>query len=115
MLLTKKDWDKRWSDKDFSLNWTAEMFAYMFAAARLGIRHMISDFLQDQPAYHKMRLAPIIHYSLTFKLSNGVTWGKSMPDADAGALDKLLAADLPTDADEVVTGKSVRLSAQPRA
>jgi hypothetical protein len=40
------------------------MFAYMFSAARLGIRHMISDLLQNQPHHHKLRVAPVIHYRL---------------------------------------------------
>jgi hypothetical protein len=80
------------------------MFAYMFSAARLGIRHMMIDFLQDQPSYHKVRVAPVLHYSLNFKLSNGVSWGKGMPDADGEPLAQLLKATLPDDADEVVTG-----------
>ncbi len=76
----------------------------MFSAARLGIRHMITDLLQNQPHHHKLRDAPVIHYSLTFKLSNGITWGKSMPDADGDALAQLLKAPLPGDTDEVIAG-----------
>ena len=97
-------WEERWKNSDFSLHWTAEMFAYMFSAARLGIRHMMTDFLQDQPSHHKVRVAPVLHYSLSFKLSNGVSWGKGMPDADGEPLTQLLKATLPNDADEVVTG-----------
>lgn len=104
MKRTEDSWEKRWIQSDFSLHWTAEMFAYMFSAARLGIRHMISDILQDQPSYHKVRLAPVIHYSLSFKLSNGVSWGKGMPDADGEPLTQLLKASLPVDTDEVITG-----------
>jgi hypothetical protein len=104
MKRTEDNWEKRWIHDDFSLNWTAEMFAYMFSAARLGIRHMISDILQDQPGYHKVRIAPVIHYSLSFKLSNGVSWGKGMPDADGEPLTQLLKASLPGDTDEVITG-----------
>jgi hypothetical protein len=103
MKRTQSSWEKRWSDSDFALQWTAEMFAYMFAAARMGVRHMITDFLQDQPAYHTTRVAPIIHYSLTFKLSNGVSWGKGMPDADGEPLNRLLKAPL-SDQDEVIAG-----------
>ncbi len=73
---TEGSWEKRWLQADFSLNWTAEMFAYVFAAARAGVRHMITDFFQDQPSHHTIRLAPVIHYSLTFKLSSGLSWGK---------------------------------------
>lgn len=103
MKRTEDNWEKRWIHDDFSLNWTAEMFAYMFSAARLGIRHMISVILQDQPGYHKVRIAPVIHYSLSFKLSNGVSWGKGMPDADGEPLTQLLKASLPGDTDEVIT------------
>jgi len=62
MKRTEENWEKRWSHPDFSLHWTAEMFAYMFSAARLGIRHMITDLLQNQPHHHKLRVAPVIHY-----------------------------------------------------
>jgi hypothetical protein len=107
MKRAQSSWEKRWNESDLSLNWTAEMFAYMFAAARMGVRHMISDFLQDQPSFHTTRVAPIIHYSLTFKLSNGVSWGKGMSDADGEPLNRLLKAPL-SGQDEVVAGACAR-------
>ena len=106
MKRSQKDWEERWNDSDFALHWTAEMFAYMFSAARAGIRHSISSNLQDQLGQHSSRLAPLIHYSAMIRLSNGVSWGKGMPDADGEPMKQLLSAVLPADVDEVVSGAS---------
>jgi hypothetical protein len=103
MKVAEKDWDQRWKQSDLALEWTAEMFAYMFSAARMGIRHMITDILQDQPGHHKTRISPVIHYSLSLKLSNGVSWSKGVADADGQPLKRLLASTLAGE-DEVVTG-----------
>jgi hypothetical protein len=106
MKRTENEWEERWKASDFSLEWTAEMFAYMFAAAHMGIRHMITNNLQDQPGHHATRIAPVIHYSLSLKLSNGISWGKGMTDADGQPLKRLLASPLSSE-DEVVSGSSI--------
>jgi hypothetical protein len=106
MKRTENEWEERWKASDFSLEWTAEMFAYMFAAAHMGIRHMITNNLQDQPGHHATRIAPVIHYSLSLKLSNGISWGKGMADADGQPLKRLLASPLSSE-DEVVSGSLI--------
>jgi len=65
----KATWNKEWNAATFALSWTAEMYGYIFAAAKLGIKHSVSDRAQEIVGFNKKVSAPILHYSL--KLSMG--------------------------------------------
>lgn len=82
MRRDRENWPKSWTESAQSLGieWTTEMFGYVFAAAELGIRHDIRK-LHDAPPYDKRITAPIIHYYERVRLSDGRTWNKK----DAGA------------------------------
>lgn len=55
--------------------WVAEMYGYAFAAAKVGVRHVLSRGLQNYPAYSiedtaTVDIANLLHYTLEFTFLN---------------------------------------------
>jgi peptidyl serine alpha-galactosyltransferase len=78
----KSVWPIEWNDNKYVVNrieWVAEMFGYVFAAAELGIRHDIWH-LQDVPGVNDEQTAPVLHYHVAVTIG-GKTWGKGQEDA----------------------------------
>jgi len=79
-------WPIEWNDNKFVVNrieWVAEMFGYVLAAAHLDLRHEIRD-LQMVPSVHRKILpkAPVLHFHVPVETSDKKRWSKG--DEDAG-------------------------------
>lgn len=73
-------WPIEWNDNRFTVNrieWVAEMFGYVIAAAHLDLRHEMVD-LQLVPSVHK-RLTPgvpFLHYHVRIETADHKFWNK---------------------------------------
>ena len=73
-------WPIEWNDNRFVVNrieWVAEMFGYVIAAAHLDLRHEMVD-LQHVPSVHK-RLTPgvpFLHYHVRIETADHKFWNK---------------------------------------
>jgi len=73
-------WPIEWNDNKYVVNrieWVAEMFGYVIAAAHLDLRHEIVD-LQMVPSVHK-RLTPnvpFLHYHVRIETADHKFWNK---------------------------------------
>jgi hypothetical protein len=73
ILMSDKDPSLKKRFHNIQLDWCIEMFGYIFAAAELGIRHVIKGTLQlrdvdSPPSPEQERRVPMIHmYTVTYK------------------------------------------------
>ena len=73
-------WPIEWNDNRFTVNrieWVAEMFGYVIAAAHLDLRHEIAD-LQLVPSVHKTLTpsVPFLHYHVRVETADHKFWNK---------------------------------------
>jgi len=71
------------------------MYGYIFGAAKLGIKHSVSDRAQEIVGYNKYVRAPILHFSLKLDLPEGKSWHKYFENAGT------VIPDPPPSTDEV--------------
>lgn len=76
MRSNKHLWKDSWRGGRFNLDWTVEMYGYIFAAAEIGLKHQMREDMELIITWDKIFIAPMIHFSLS--VSNGKThWHKS--------------------------------------
>jgi len=78
-------WPIEWNDNRFTVNrieWVAEMFGYVLAAAHLDLRHEIMD-LQLVPSVHKKLTpgVPFLHFHVRIETADHQTWSKGVDHA----------------------------------